>query len=91
MNSFPGIDVVAFGDSISIILNHETVENESILKMYDDVVEIYKKNYQYEEIVDSGQADLEDVEPIEGGILKDAAKALLLGGMIRFAGKHLLK
>lgn len=49
-NSFPGIDIVSFGDSISIILNRETIENESILKMYEDVVDIYHKNYQYEEI-----------------------------------------
>ncbi len=56
-NLFPGIDIVSFGDSISIILNRETIENESILKMYEDAVDIYHKNYQYEEI--SGSLRLE--------------------------------
>lgn len=30
-------------------------------------------------------------ELVEGGIIKNAIKSLLLGGMIRFANKHLLK
>lgn len=75
MNSFPGIDVVAFGDSISIILNHEMVENESILKMYDDVVEIYKKNYQYEEIVDSLRVSKELIP--ESAIREAVANAIV--------------
>lgn len=32
----------------------------------------------------------EDAEPIQGGIIKEAIKSLLLGGMIRFAKNRLL-
>lgn len=34
---------------------------------------------------------VDENEPVEGGIIKEIAKALTLGGMIRFATKHLLK
>ena len=49
-NSFPGIDVVRFGESISIILKRETLEHESILKELEKSVAIYRDYYQYEEI-----------------------------------------
>lgn len=79
---------------ISIGLSDYIIESSTTdIEVDDEVIDTIEEENEaaYEEIVDSGQADLEDVEPIEGGILKDAAKALLLGGMIRFAGKHLLK
>lgn len=49
-NSFPGIDIVVFGDSINIIKKRERIENKSILKAYDKAVKIFKDVYQYEEI-----------------------------------------
>ncbi|MDO4479030.1 MAG: ATP-binding protein [Lachnospiraceae bacterium] len=49
-NSFPGIDLMRFGDSISIILDRETFENESLLLQYDQAIETYRKYYQYEQI-----------------------------------------
>ena len=49
-NSFCGIDMVRFGENISIILDRETFADESVLKQYDDAVGIYRKYYQYEEI-----------------------------------------
>ena len=47
-NSFYGIDMARFGDSISIILDRETYEHVSILKLYDQAVQMYRKYYQYE-------------------------------------------
>lgn len=49
-NGYSGIDIVRFGDSISIILDRETYEKKSILKQYDQALAIYRKYYQYEQI-----------------------------------------
>ena len=49
-NIFPGIDIAIFGDTINIIKKRTTLENMSVLQMYDKTVEIFKDNYQYEEI-----------------------------------------
>lgn len=49
-NGFKGIDAVRFGDTINILLDRETYEHESILKQYDQALNMYRKYYQYEEI-----------------------------------------
>lgn len=49
-NTFPGIDIAIFGDTINIIKKRITLENISILKMYEKAIETYKDYYQYEEI-----------------------------------------
>ncbi len=47
-NSFPGIDMVRFGDSISVFLDRETHERCSVLEQYDAALALYRKYYQYE-------------------------------------------
>ncbi len=49
-NSFCGVDIVRFGDSINTILDRETYEKESILKQYDQSILMYRKYYQYDQI-----------------------------------------
>lgn len=49
-NSFPGIDIAVFGNSIDIIKKRITLQNSSILEIYDRVIEIYRDYYQYEKI-----------------------------------------
>lgn len=49
-NSFSGTDIVRFGDSISIMLDREIHEHESVLLQYDEAVNMYRKYYQYDEI-----------------------------------------
>jgi ATP-dependent DNA helicase RecG len=49
-NNYPGVDIVRFGKSISIILDRVTIEKTSILHQYEKAIEIYKQYYQYEEI-----------------------------------------
>ena len=49
-NDFCGLDMARFGDSISIILDRETCEHVSILKLYDQAMQMYRKYYQYEQI-----------------------------------------
>ena len=49
-NSFCGIDIARFGESISVIQDRETFEECSILDQYGKAVAVFKKYYQYEEI-----------------------------------------
>jgi ATP-dependent DNA helicase RecG len=49
-NTYPGIDIARFGESISIILKRATFEHESVLNELEKAVEVYRDYYQYEEI-----------------------------------------
>lgn len=49
-NSFYGVDIARFGNSINIILDRETFERISILDQYKKAMSMYRKYYQYEEI-----------------------------------------
>ncbi len=49
-NHFPGIDIVRFGENISVIHKRATFDHISILAGYEKVSEIFKDYYQYEEI-----------------------------------------
>ena len=49
-NDFPGIDCARFGETIDIIRDRETFDRESVLKQYDDALELYRKYYQYDVI-----------------------------------------
>ena len=49
-NHFPGIDIMRFGENISVIHKRATFDNISILAGYEKVSEVFKDYYQYEEI-----------------------------------------
>ena len=49
-NSFPGIDIVKFGDDINIFLDRKTIENCSVITEYNDTIEMFKKYFLYEKI-----------------------------------------
>ena len=49
-NDFPGIDIVKFGENISIIQKRATFDKMSVLDAYDKTIEIFKDYYQYEVI-----------------------------------------
>ena len=49
-NSFYGIDIARFGNSINEIRDRETIAGTSILKQYDAAINMIKRYYQYEEI-----------------------------------------
>ncbi len=49
-NDYCGTDIVRFGNNISIILDRETLDRMSILRQYDQAVDMYRKYYQYEQI-----------------------------------------
>ena len=74
-NSFPGIDIVKFGENISIIHKRATFEHMSVLAEYDKTLDVFRDNYQYEEIQG---ADRKKVEKIPEAAFREAiANALI--------------
>lgn len=49
-NHFSGIDIVKFGENISIIQKRATFENISVLDIYEKALAVYRDYYQYEVI-----------------------------------------
>lgn len=49
-NSFCGIDMVRFSDSLNVMLDRLICDRKSILLQYDRAVEMYQRYYQYEQI-----------------------------------------
>lgn len=73
------------GDSIYSIQTEEAIDvtvDESVVNQ----IEIVNES-AYESLSDD--VDVEYLETIESGILKEAAKSLLLGGMLRLSAKLL--
>ena len=74
-NHFPGIDIVKFGENISIIQKRATFENRSILEVYEKSIDVFRDYYQYELIQG---ADREKVEKIPEAAFREAiANALI--------------
>ena len=74
-NHFPGIDIVKFGENISIIQKRSTVENVSVLEVYEKAIEVFRDYYQYEVIQG---ADRKKMEKIPEAAFREAiANALI--------------
>ena len=74
-NDFPGIDIVKFGENISIIKKRATFDNISILEVYDKSIDIFRDYYQYE-VIES--ADRKKVEKVPEAAFREAiANALI--------------
>lgn len=74
-NHFPGIDIVKFGENISIIQKRTTFENRSVLDVYEKALEVFRDYYQYEVIQG---ADRKRMEKIPEAAFREAiANALI--------------
>lgn len=74
-NHFPGIDIVKFGENISIIQKRITFENTSVLDIYEKALNVFRDYYQYEVIQG---ADRKMVEKIPEAAFREAiANALI--------------
>ena len=74
-NNFPGIDIMKFGENISVIHKRATFEHISVLAAYDKTLEVFKDYYQYEKIQGS---DRKKVEKIPEAAFREAiANALI--------------
>lgn len=78
---------LSIGDSIYLIDN----EDATPVQVSEDVVETVEDiNIEaYENLDDSIDVEVGEDQPVESGILKEVAKSLLLGGMIRLSKKLL--
>lgn len=74
-NHFPGLDIVKFGEDISIIQKRITFENTSVLDIYEKALSVFRDYYQYEVIQG---ADRKLVEKIPEASFREAiANALI--------------
>ena len=74
-NHFPGIDIVKFGENISIIQKRSTFENTSALEVYEKAIDVFRDYYQYEVI---RGADRKMIEKIPEAAFREAiANALI--------------
>ena len=74
-NHFPGIDIVKFGENISIIQKRSTFENTSALAVYEKAIDVFRDYYQYEVI---RGADRKMIEKIPEAAFREAiANALI--------------
>ena len=77
-NHFPGIDIVKFGENISIIQKRATFENTSVLDIYEKAMDVFRDYYQYEVIQG---ADRKMIEKIPEAAFREAiANALIHRG-----------
>ncbi len=60
-NHFPGIDMVKFGENISVIHKRATFDHISILEVYEKATEVFKDYYQYEEIQGTDRKKIEKI------------------------------
>lgn len=80
---------ITIGDSTYILECPSDVSIDVEPEIIDTIDEVNLETYQ--DLIDSDTVEyIDDEEPVTGGIIKEGIKSLLLGGMIRFANKHLL-
>ena len=74
-NHFPGIDIIKFGENISIIQKGSTFENTSVLDAYEKALAVFRDYYQYEVIQGADRKKIEKIP--EAGFREAIANALI--------------
>ena len=74
-NHFPGIDIVKFGENISVIQKRSKFENISVLEAYDKSIDIFRDYYQYEVIQGINRKKMEKIP--ESAFREAIANALI--------------
>ena len=80
---------ITVGSSVYIISSESAPE----IKVDDSALDIIDEANMdvYESLSESGDIELHDVEDIKGGVIKEVAKTLLVGGLVRLTSKLLRK
>lgn len=60
-NNFPGIDIARFKDGINIFLERKNIKNKSILEVFDECMDVFKRNYIYEEVTEGTRKKIEAI------------------------------
>ena len=74
-NQFPGIDIVKFGQNISIIQKRATFDNISVLDVYDKTLDVFRDYYRYEVIQGAERKNIEKIP--EAAFREAIANALI--------------
>lgn len=74
-NHFPGIDIVKFGENISVIHKRATFDHRSILEVYEKTAEVFRDYYEYEEIQGTDRKRIEKIP--EAAFREAIANALI--------------
>ena len=74
-NHFPGIDIVKFGENISVIHKRATFDHISILEVYEKTAEVFRDYYEYEEIQGTDRKKIEKIP--EAAFREAIANALI--------------
>ena len=74
-NHFPGIDIVKFGENISMIQKRATFENRSVLEVYEKSIDVFRDYYQYEVIQGADRRKMEKIP--EAAFREAIANALI--------------
>ena len=84
------LDLVIGDSEYSVKLSDaEEIEvSPEALEVVDDINEDIFEDIESGDFDSDDAGDIDDMEDIEGGIIKDGIKSLLLGGAIRMAAKH---
>ena len=60
-NDFPGVDIIKFGENISVIQKRITFDHMSILEVYKKSLEVFRDYYRYEVIEGSERKNVEKI------------------------------
>ena len=74
-NDFPGVDIIKFGENISIIQKRITFNHMSILEVYKKSLEVFRDYYRYEVIEGSERKNVEKIP--EAAFREAIANALI--------------
>lgn len=74
-NHFPGLDIVKFGENISIIQKRSIVDNTSVLDAYEKAIDVFRDYYQYEVIQGTDRKKIEKIP--EAAFREAIANALI--------------
>ena len=74
-NHFPGIDLVKFGENISVIQRRAAFENISVLDEYEKATTVFRDYYQYEVIQGANRKRVEKIP--EAAFREAVANALI--------------
>ena len=74
-NDFPGVDIIKFGENISVIQKRITFDHMSILEVYKKTLEVFRDYYRYEVIEGPERKNVEKIP--EAAFREAIANALI--------------
>lgn len=70
-NTYPGLDIVRFGDNINAFLDREIIEGLSLIDQYNKSIDIFNKYYKYEVIDGKDRIEISSPGGLPTGISEE--------------------